>query len=134
MKSEKVSVNINDDKLAKIDMLVSEGFYNNRSHFINDAVNGLLAENKMIIDKIITESRKTYSSDTWFIGVQNLSARELQDYLDHDAKFSIKGFGILYIDNDVTLELLSKTVTYISDKIMVRCSNDLQEYIKTIRK
>ena len=134
MKSEKVSVNINDDKLAKIDMLVSEGFYNNRSHFINDAVNGLLAENEMIIDKIITESRKTYSSDTWFIGVQNLSARELQDYLDHDAKFSIKGFGILYIDNDVTLELLSKTVTYISDKIMVRCSNDLQEYIKTIRK
>lgn len=133
MKSEKVSVNINDDKLAKIDMLVSEGFYNNRSHFINDAVNGLLAENEMIIDKIITESRKTYSSDTWFIGVQNLSARELQDYLDHDAKFSIKGFGILYIDNDVTLELLSKTVTYISDKIMVRCSNDLQEYIKTIR-
>ena len=134
MKSEKVSVNINDDKLAKIDMLVSEGFYNNRSHFINDAVNGLLAENEMIIDKIITESRKTYSSDTWFIGVQNLSARELQDYLDHDAKFSIKGFGILYIDNDVTLELLSKTVTYISDKIMVRCSNALQEYIKTIRK
>ena len=87
-----------------------------------------------IIDKIITESRKTYSSDTWFIGVQNLSARELQDYLDHDAKFSIKGFGILYIDNDVTFELLSKTLTYISDKIMVRCSNDLQEYIKTIRK
>ena len=134
MKSEKVSVNINDDKLAKIDMLVSEGFYNNRSHFINDAVNGLLAENEMIIDKIITESRKTYSSDTWLIGVQNLSARELQDYLDHDAKFSIKGFGILYIDNDVTFELLSKTLTYISDKIMVRCSNDLQEYIKTIRK
>lgn len=134
MKNEKVSVNINDDKLAKIDMLVSEGFYNNRSHFINDALNGLLAENEMIIDKIITESRKTYSSDTWFIGVQNLSARELQDYLDHDAKFSIKGFGILYIDNDVTLELLSKTITYISDKIMVRCSNDLQEYIKTIRK
>ena len=134
MKSEKVSVNINDDKLAKIDMLVSEGFYNNRSHFINDAVNGLLAENEMIIDKIITESRKTYSSDTWFIGVQNLSARELQDYLDHEAKFSIKGFGILYIDNDVTFELLSKTLTYISDKIMVRCSNDLQEYIKTIRK
>ena len=134
MKSEKVSVNINDDKLAKIDMLVSEGFYSNRSAFINDAVNGLLAENEMIIDKIITESRKTYSSDTWFIGVQNLSSRELQDYLDHDAKFSIKGFGILYIDNDVTLELLSKTVTYISDKIMVRCSNDLQEYIKTIRK
>ena len=134
MKSEKVSVNINDDKLAKIDMLVSEGFYNNRSHFINDAVNGLLAENEMIIDKIITESRKTYSSDTWFIGVQNLSARELQDYLDHEAKFSIKGFGILYIDNDVTFELLSKTLTYISDKIMVRCNNDLQEYIKTIRK
>ena len=134
MKNEKVSVNINDDKLAKIDLLVSEGFYNNRSHFINDAVNGLLAENEMIIDKIITESRKTYSSDTWFIGVQNLSARELQDYLDHEAKFSIKGFGILYIDNDVTFELLSKTLTYISDKIMVRCNNDLQEYIKTIRK
>ena len=60
--------------------------------------------------------------------------KELQDYLDHDARFSIKGFGILYIDNDVDKELLSKTVTYISDKIIVRCSDDLQEYVKTIRK
>ena len=134
MNSEKVSVNINDDKLAKIDMLVSEGFYSNRSSFINDAVSELLAKNEDLIDKIITESKRTYNPDTWFIGIQNLSRKELQDYLDHDARFCIKGFGILYIDNDVDKELLSKTVTYISDKIIVRCSDDLQEYVKTIRK
>ncbi len=134
MNSEKVSVNINDDKLAKIDMLVSEGFYSNRSAFINDAVSDLLAKNENLIDKIITESKRSYSSDTWFVGIQNLSRKELEDYLEHNAQFSIKGFGILYIDNDVDTELLNKTVTYISDKIIVRCSDNLQEYIKTIRK
>ena len=49
MNSEKVSVNINNDKLAKIDLLVSEGFYSNRSAFINDAVEALLEKKTELI-------------------------------------------------------------------------------------
>lgn len=134
MNGEKVSVNINDDKLARIDLLVSEGFYSNRSAFINDAVTELLDKNGYLIEKIISESNKSYSTDTWFIGARNLSKDYLEDYLSHDTKFSIRGFGILFIDNDVTAELLSKTVNHISEKIIVKGSAEILEYVKNIRK
>ena len=45
MKSEKVSVNINNDKLAAIDLLVEEELVANRSAFINEAID-LLIERK----------------------------------------------------------------------------------------
>jgi len=38
MNYEKVSVNIDDKKLANIDLLVENGFYANRTDFINQAV------------------------------------------------------------------------------------------------
>ncbi|MBQ1826524.1 MAG: hypothetical protein II126_01005 [Erysipelotrichaceae bacterium] len=134
MNSEKVSVNINDDRLAKIDLLVSEGFYANRSAFINEAVSKLLEENGDLIDKIISESNKTYSTHSWFIGVQNLSKDYLEDYLNHGVRFSISGFGVLFVDSDVTADLLKATVTRISGKIRVRGSEEVLEYIKTINK
>ena len=134
MNNEKVSVNINDDKLAKIDLLVSEGFYSNRSAFINDAIADLLDKNGNLIEKIVTESNKSYSTNTWFIGAQNLSKSYLEDYLSHNVKFSIKGFGVLFIDHDVTVELLSNTVNHISEKIIVRGSEEILEYVNTIRK
>ena len=134
MNSEKVSVNINNDKLAKIDLLVSEGFYSNRSTFINEAVSQLLEDKGDLIDTIIAESNKVYSTNSWFIGAQNLSKEYLEDYRDHGVKFSLKGFGVLYIDSDVSPELLKDTVTYISDKILVRGSNEVLDYVKTIRK
>ena len=133
MNSEKVSVNINDDKLAKIDLLVSEGFYSNRSAFINEALTELLDKNANLIEKIVSESNKSYSTNTWFIGVQNLSRQHLEDYLKHEVKFSIKGFGVLYIDSDVSAELLEKTVSHISGKIKVHGSAEALEYIKTIK-
>ncbi len=134
MNSEKVSVNINDDKLVKIDLLVSEGFYSNRSAFINEAVSRLLEENGNLIDKIISESNKTYSTHSWFIGVQNLSREHLEDYLSHGVSFSISGFGVLFIDSDVTADLLKQTVTRISGKIKVKGSEEVLEYISTINK
>ena len=134
MNSEKVSVNINDDKLARIDLLISEGFYSNRSAFINDAITDLLDRNGNLIEKILTESNKSYSTNTWFIGAQNLSKEYLEDYQAHNTKFSIKGFGVLFIDSDVSPELLSNTVTHISEKIIVRGSSEVLEYVKNIRK
>ena len=133
MNSEKVSVNISDDKLARIDLLVSEGFYSNRSAFINEAVSQLLDKNASLIEKIIYENNRAYSSDTWFIGVRNLSVKELEDYLKHDVKFSIKGFGVMYIDRDVTAELLEKTVSSVSGKIKVHGSAEVLEYINTVK-
>ena len=58
----------------------------------------------------------------------------LEEYLKHETTFSIRGFGILYIDNEVTSDLLSRTVTHISGKINVKGNADVLKYVETIRK
>ena len=133
MNSEKVSVNINNDKLAKIDLLVSEGFYSNRSAFINDAVEGLLEKKEELIEKLINESNNIYGASMWFIGVQKLTKQHLLAYKQNNAKFTIKGFGVLYIDNDVDILLFKDTVTGVSNKIVVHASEEIANYIRTIR-
>ena len=134
MNSEKVSVNINNDKLAKIDLLVSEGFYSNRSAFINDAVEGLLEKKEGLIEKLINESNNIYGASMWFIGVQKLTKQHLMAYKQNNAKFMIKGFGVLYVDNDVDLLLFKDTVTEISNKIVVHANEEISNYIRVIRK
>ena len=133
MSSEKVSVNINNDKLAKIDLLVSEGFYSNRSAFINEAVDSLLDQKSEIIDKIINESNNIYGAEMWFIGVQKLTKQHLMAYKQNNAKFVIKGFGALFIDNDISLELFKDTVRNVSDKILVHGNEDILNYIKSLK-
>ena len=134
MNSEKVSVNINNDKLAKIDLLVSEGFYSNRSAFINEAVETLLQEKNELIEKLISESNNIYGASMWFMGVQKLTKQHLQAYKQNNAKFAIKGFGVLYIDNDIDLDLFKDTVVSVSNKIIPHGSNEILNHIKTIRK
>ena len=43
-KTEKVSVNMNIGTLSQIDILVDNGFYSNRSDFINQAVREALKD------------------------------------------------------------------------------------------
>ena len=55
MKNEKVSININDDKLAAIDLLIEEGLVSNRSSFINEAIDLLIQKEQPVIDKILKQ-------------------------------------------------------------------------------
>ena len=51
--SEKVSVNINTSTLSSIDLLVDNGYYSNRSDFINQALREGLQKHQNTIDRII---------------------------------------------------------------------------------
>ena len=51
--SEKVSVNINTSTLSNIDLLVDNGYYSNRSDFINQALREGLQKHQKTLDRII---------------------------------------------------------------------------------
>lgn len=53
MNNEKVSVNVSDEALARIDLLVEDGFYANRSEFINRAVETLLNKESRTVEKLL---------------------------------------------------------------------------------
>lgn len=131
MQYEKVSVNIDDRSLVKMDLLIDNNFYSNRSEFINEAINTLINENSDTIDKIMNlqESGDIICDNQWFIGISNISKEYLERAKKQNVKMNIKGFGILCFDKDVTPELVYDTIESISKKISVRASDEIRDVL-----
>lgn len=126
--SEKVSVNMNSATLASIDLLVDNGYYSNRSDFINQAVRQSLRDHRGDIDRIVekNEKRATHSSgnltvstpmvstlrggDHWFFGVSGITRKELEELHEAGETLRLKGYGVLVIDDDCDEEMLFKVV------------------------
>ena len=128
--SEKVSVNINASTLSSIDLLVDNGYYSNRSDFINQALREGLQKHQSTIDRIIdqkTESNSA-SSNQWFVGVYCLEKQDIEKALQKGREFEIKGYGVLVIENDVEEESMFKVVRNISVKGKVVCQKSIKEH------
>lgn len=132
MKSEKVSVNINDDKLSAIDLLVDEGLVENRSAFINEAIDLLLQMKQPTVQSILTKRQQTLSPNQWFIGLQSMDGDYLTPFKEQEDKLTLKGFGSLYLDKDVEPTLLKETVAFISKRIRVHGTKEQLEALEGI--
>lgn len=146
MYSEKVSVNMNSATLASIDLLVDNGYYSNRSDFINQAVRESLREHRSDIDRIVkkNESMATYESgswevsakgstdtrvgDHWFFGASGITRRELEELHAAGEKMSLKGYGVLVIDQDCDEELLFSVVEEIRVRGKVYASDTVKKH------
>lgn len=102
-KSDKVSVNINPATLASIDLLVENGYYSNRSDFINQALRSAIEKNQNTIDQIIEQHRTKHRDDgNWMIiGVGKVSMEDVMKWEKGDYKIRISVFGMLSIDDKV---------------------------------
>ena len=117
--SEKLTINVSVVDLGKIDYLVEQGFYGNRTDFIRSAIKGQLREHEEWINK-------EFISKTMDIGVvrlycEDLYEKELQDYTV---------LGKLIIDDSVTLNDLTKVFRRIKVYGKVQCRNEIKEYYK----
>ena len=130
MKSEKVSININNDKLAAIDLLIEEGLVSNRSSFINDAIDLLIQKEQKIIDGILKQKEETVSSKQWFIGLQSFDSEYLLKFKKQGIKLSLKGFGSLYLSKDIDEKLIEDTIEFISKKIRIHGTTEQMNALK----
>lgn len=128
--SEKVSVNINASTLSSIDLLVDNGYYSNRSDFINQALREGLQKHQSTLDRIIDKKAELNSANTnqWFIGVYGLEKQDIEEAKSQGREFEIKGYGVLVIDKDVNEESLFEVVSTIKIKGRVVCSNSIKEH------
>lgn len=144
--SEKVSVNMNSATLASIDLLVDNGYYSNRSDFINQAVRDALREHRGDIDRIVekNEKRATHSSgnltvstpmvstlrggDHWFFGVSGITRRELEELHEAGETMRLKGYGVLVIDDDCDEELLFSVVEELKIRGKVCASDSIKKH------
>ena len=141
MYSEKVSVNMNSATLASIDLLVDNGYYSNRSDFINQAVRESLRGHRSDIDRIVekNESMATYENgnwkvsakaseemragEHWFFGASGITRREVEDLHAAGEKLRLKGYGVLVVDQGCEEEMLYSVVEEIKVRGKV-CASD----------
>jgi hypothetical protein len=106
--SEKVSVNVVVGDLAKIDILVDNGFYSSRSDFIQKAVMNQLKENKDDLNEI-AENEKARGRE-WGLGILSFSKKDLEKVAKSKKKISIVVYGVLHFDSDITLPLAMASI------------------------
>ena len=127
--SEKVSVNINTSTLSNIDILVDNGYYSNRSDFINQAVREGLQKHQTTLDRIIDKYIDVEEDpNPWFVGVCNLDAAYIDSCKKKGWTMNDTGYGVLVIDKDIDEEMLFDVVQSIKLKGKAICSKSIKDH------
>jgi Arc/MetJ-type ribon-helix-helix transcriptional regulator len=104
---EKLTINIGCVDLGQIDLLVQEGFYNNRTDLIRTAIRNQLATHQDVVRQVV--SRKTL-----VLGIQHYSAEDLKTVKAAGQMLQIRVLGLASIADDVTPALALATIESIT--------------------
>ena len=127
--TEKVSVNINTSTLSSIDLLVDNGYYSNRSDFINQAVRAELQRQQSVTDHIIRRNeQKAESEHGWFIGVYGITAKDVEEMCRTSECVDVNGYGLLIIHEGCDEEQLFQVVRSITVRGRVKASVSIKKH------
>ena len=117
--SEKITINLGYVDLGRIDVLVREGCYSNRSDFIRTAIrNQLTAEAEAVKQSIVRHMLD--------LGLRDYSRAELESLKAAGERVHIKVVGLARIASDVTPELALATIESITVLGALQASTELK--------
>jgi Arc/MetJ-type ribon-helix-helix transcriptional regulator len=102
--TEKITINLGLVDLGQVDLLVQEGFYSNRTDFIRTAIRNQLATHA-------DEVRQTVARKTLVLGLEHYTRRDLEAVREAGETLEIRVLGLASIDEDVSPELASETIS-----------------------
>ena len=121
--NEKITINLGHVDLGRIDLLVQEGFYSNRTDFIRTAIrNQLGAEQEQV-----TQSVRRHTLE---MGLLDLSAADLERAKAAGEVLDIRVVGLARIASDVTPELARATIGTIKVLGALQASADIKAALK----
>jgi Arc/MetJ-type ribon-helix-helix transcriptional regulator len=101
--TEKITINLGFVDLGRIDLLVQEGFYSNRTDFIRTAIRNQLGTHA-------EEVSRSLERHTLELGLRDIGATELEEARAAGARVHLKVVGLLRIAPDVTPALARATI------------------------
>ncbi len=101
--SEKLTLNLGFVDLGQVDLLVSEGFYGNRSDFIRTAIRNQLAAHADPVRQAVTRRMLV-------LGAQHLSAANLERTRAARERLQVRVLGLFTLADDVTVPLALDTI------------------------
>lgn len=105
--TEKITINLGYVDLGRIDLLVQEGFYSNRSDFIRAAIRGQLDSHRDVVARSIERH-------TMELGLRDYTRAELEALRDAGEVLHVKVVGLARLASDISPELARATIGSIS--------------------
>ncbi|QOY96464.1 CopG family transcriptional regulator [Massilia sp. UMI-21] len=101
--SEKITINLGPIDLGQIDLLVSEGFYANRSDLIRTAIRNQLQTHADVV-------RQTVARRSLVLGMHHYTRADLERAHEAGERLQIQVLGLASIAHDVPPELALDTI------------------------
>ncbi len=105
--SEKITINLGHVDLGRIDLLVQDGFYSNRTDFIRSAIRGQLGSHS-------GELERSIQRHTLELGLRDYTTADLEAVRSAGETLHIRVLGLARIAPDVTAELARATIASIT--------------------
>ena len=105
--SEKITINLGYVDLGRIDLLVQEGFYSNRSDFIRTAIRNQLSSQDDAV-------RRSIGRHTLELGLCDYNRADLEGVRATGERLHIRVVGLVRIASDVTPKLALATIESIT--------------------
>jgi Arc/MetJ-type ribon-helix-helix transcriptional regulator len=118
--SEKITVNLGFVDLGQVDLLVSEGFYSNRSDFIRTAIRQQIGQHQDVL-------RQAVSRRTLVLGLQRFTREDLETLRKKGEMINIRVLGMASIALDVTPQLALATIESIVVLGALNASREVKE-------
>ena len=100
---EKITINMGPVDLGQIDLLVREGFYQNRTDFIRTAIRNQLKTHAEAVKQTVVRKELV-------LGLQHYTRRDLEAVRAAGEALDIRVLGLVSIAEDVSPELALATV------------------------
>jgi Arc/MetJ-type ribon-helix-helix transcriptional regulator len=101
--SEKITINLGAVDLGKVDLLVKEGLYSNRTDFIRTAI-------RSQIDKHNFEIQQSIARNAFLVGVLHYDRRHLERLQAKGERVRITVIGMLTLTRDIAPELAAEVI------------------------
>jgi Arc/MetJ-type ribon-helix-helix transcriptional regulator len=102
--TEKITINMSAVDLGRIDLLVDEGFYSNRSDFIRSAIRKELDVHRDMVVQAVSRKKMV-------IGVVMYSRHDLEMAQAKGVIYDIKVVGTVILDSSISPELALATIS-----------------------
>ncbi|WP_424968904.1 CopG family transcriptional regulator [Dinoroseobacter sp. S375] len=117
--NEKITLNLGFVDLGRIDLLVKEGFYSNRSDFIRTAIRNQLDSHGEVVSKSLERH-------TMELGLRDYTVADLEALKAAGEMLHVKVVGLARIDPDVTPDLALQTIGSITVLGALQASKDIK--------
>ncbi|MFY3790655.1 CopG family transcriptional regulator [Ureibacillus sp. MALMAid1270] len=125
--TEKITINMNVVDLGKVDLLVEQGFYSNRTDFIKAAIRHQLSTYSIIVEPLIKEK-------AFAVGISYFNKHLLEEVLTQNKVLDIKVLGMLVLADDIDKELAIKTINSLKVYGVLKATPEIRNVINDINK